>query len=812
MKKIPGIGVLFASVLTGIYLTCFLGNPVHYSQCLTDNEQLLAITQIRTKSEELLDALIFDEETLFYDNKNKTFYYSLVEGNSEAYDPKVELRSSKTDIQIAFLGNRISADTIKNNQTIDFLVYTDELYCTYHLKCTTLPMMNITCHEAISPEEIADMPVPMSITVFDNQLGAANRLVLSDGLIRIRGGSTRGYLKKGYDVSLTQESTGNHLRKNDRSLLGMRQDDDWVLYAAYNDPEKIRNVFSCSLWKDSCARDNAWGIDTGVEYRYLELFMNGEYWGLYALGYTIDQKQMQINAKNGREALYKVITWADQDQINVAGGNGFEIRGMNGDINDWSHLLLEYYEHLSAYAHDNKNLYAGIDVDNAIDLYLFLNLIQGFDHTRVNLIKNLYVAVRQEEDGQLMALYAPWDMDISWGNQWDGGARLFTVPYGVSADVNCVMESGYLNQLIINKDAEIWQKIFDKYWRLRAAAWSEETINAILDEYEADLFHSGAYLREQERWPDGLYADASDALHSFRSYVSERLHECDAYYERLSELCDESIFVRRSAQYKNFLESNFIIELNNKALLNDSDYIDLFAYMGIDTAAITDEVRFVIANPSTGKYDYLHSLAQGEEVQKTNVGTISATTIRDGVFSVFLNGVQCYDTSLFSRPDIRMAVINGQTVQNFSFKRGYDTQFVPDMQTNLSLYVDALSVTGYQAIIEVNDLDIWQNPDSVKLFEKLGLSAESIHETTDFIIWNGSEKTVCVLDHFHTSGSRSDTPIGGLSLFVNEEGDYGIYRDNEEVIVNSMNDRLAMRVRILLLDPFSHELIENISF
>ena len=83
-------------------------------------------------------------------------------------------------------------------------------------------------------------------------------------------------IKKGYAVSLTQESVGGHLRDNDISLLGMRQDDDWVLYAAYNDQEKIRNVFSCNLWKDFCSTDNERGIDTGVEYRYLELFMNGD--------------------------------------------------------------------------------------------------------------------------------------------------------------------------------------------------------------------------------------------------------------------------------------------------------------------------------------------------------------------------------------------------------------------------------------------------------------------------------------------------------------------------------------------------------
>lgn len=812
MKKRTGISVLAASVLLGIYLTCFWGNPTRYSQCMADNDQLSSITQARTRTEDLLDALIFDEETLFYDNKNKTFYYSLVEGNASACNPRVELCSSKADLQITFLTNGISADGIKNNQTIDFLVYTDKEYCIYHLKCTTLPMMNIECPEIESPENIVDDPVSMHITVFDNQMGAANRLVLSDGLIHIRGGSTRGYPKKGYDISLTQESNGNHVRKNDQSLLGMRQDDDWVLYAAYNDPAKIRNVFSCSLWKNSCATDNARGIDTSVEYKYLELFMNGEYWGLYALGYTIDRKQMQIDTDNEREALYKVITWADQDHIETTSGNGFETRGMNGTINDWSHLLMEYYGNLSTYTNNNEKLYAGIDIDNAIDLYLFLNLIQGLDHTRGNLIKNLYVSIRQEETGQLAALYAPWDMDITWGNRWDGETRLFTIPHGISADVNCIMEGGYLNQLIMNNDPQIWNKIFDKYWYLRSTVWSEEKIGKILDEYEADIYHSGAYLRDMERWPDGLYTDASDELYSFRAYIRQRLQECDAYYERLSKLCNESILIRRSAQYKDFMKSTFLIEVNNKAILKEPDYIDLFEYMGIDIAAITDEVRFIIANPSMNQYDYLSSLVEGEKNRTIQSGTISSATVRDGVRKISLNGVECYETSLFSQPAIKMVLIREQTVHQFRLEAESDTQYAPDALTALSIYIDALSVTGYPAIIEINDPTIWQNPDYVKTFEKLGLSADSIHETTDFIIWNGSDKAALALDNFHTSGSRSDTPIGGFSLFVNEDGYYGIYKDNEEVIVNSMNERATMGVRILLLKPHSHEILENISF
>ena len=173
--------------------------------------------------------------------------------------------------------------------------YNDSFYHEYALVCTTLPLMNIE-----SDTQVGDEDVPVHMTLFDNRKGAAQRLTQSDGDMHIRGGSTRTYPKKGYKLSLTKESLGNNVRLNKVSLLGMRQDDDWILYAAYNDPEKIRNVFSSVLWKNTCAMDNAFGIDNGMEYRYVELFLNGEYWGLYALGYPIDDLQLSIDTSIGR--------------------------------------------------------------------------------------------------------------------------------------------------------------------------------------------------------------------------------------------------------------------------------------------------------------------------------------------------------------------------------------------------------------------------------------------------------------------------------------------------------------------------------
>lgn len=809
MRKKIGISILVVSVMAGIYLTCFWGRPARYSQCIVDNEQFEDIMTGREKADDLLDALNFNEETLFWDQNSRTFYYSLIEGDALAYDPMVDLQSGYTDTKLAFLQKQITQEQIQQNQPIYFIAYTDEKYCDYYLKCTTLPLMNIIREESDSREEILDDPVSVRIKVFDNQREASARFVSSDAMIRIRGGSTRGYPKRGYRLTLTQESLGNHTRDNDMPLLGMRQDEDWVLYAAYNDQEKIRNVFSCNLWKYTCAADNARRIDTGVEYKYLELFLDGQYWGLYALGYPIDSKQLQVDAANGREALYETVMWADGRRAEATGGNAYEAKDVSSDNKDPFRLLYKYYNDMLLYSDDNERLYAGIDMDNAIDTYLFFNLIQGSDNVDVNLVKNQFLIIRTEEDGRLSGLYIPWDMDISWGNLWEAQARLFTVPYAIPADANYVMESGYLNQLILNEDDAVWEKIFSKYRNLREEAWSEENINAMLDKYEADIYHSGAYLRDMERWPEGIYSDPADGLDTFRRYVLERLRETDVYYDRLSKLCGESVFVRRSAQYKDFEQCCFIIEINDKERLNDEEYTALFAYMGIDTAAVTENVHFIIANPAEKKYDYLSSLTDDVE---SSVGTLSFTEIRDGVYETALEGTICYDTTVFSKPDVRMVMIRDKTVQDFSFEKGYGMQSAPDAFMKLSQYIDGLSVTEYHAVIEVNTPEVWQNQEYRSAFEKLGLPAVSINQTTDFIVWNGADKAVLALDNFHISGSRSETPAGGLSLFENEDGIYGVYLDNEELFQDLDAERTQNSFRVLLLEPDSHEIVEEVIF
>ncbi|MDE7205550.1 MAG: CotH kinase family protein, partial [Lachnospiraceae bacterium] len=365
-----------------------------------------------------------------------------------------------------------------------------------------------------------------------------------------------------------------------------------------------------------------------MEYRYIELFVNQQYRGLYALGYPIDELQVEVD-ESQNERLYKKRTWDSEEQILSqpdAAVAGFDTE--ESDANEWE-ILKAYYAALHSEWEDAQCMYAGIDIDNAIDMYLFINLIQGIDHVGViNSLsaKNMFLSFHNK-GGEEKVLYTPWDMDITWGLQWTGDAETnMCKAYGIPADQNTVMGIGNLPSLILNGDDKIWGLILDKYRHLRETLWTEDYLNAILDEYEEDIYFSGAYLREMERWPDGSYWDVDKGLEDFRSYVADRLRETDDYYRRLEELVSgenatKNVYIVRSAQYKDFLQSDFILVLNDRTLLDNDDYKAFLEYIGIDVAQLTDDVNFAVISGADKKAEYFETLRVPEGVD-TCIGHI----------------------------------------------------------------------------------------------------------------------------------------------------------------------------------------------
>jgi hypothetical protein len=804
MKKITGIVLLALSCVAAVCLLCILPHNVRLERLKASEEQFNIIAQNRTESEnQLLEKLFFDGEALFFDKENKTFYYSVTEGDGDAYNPYVRKEASNNNVKLSFCGDNITSETIRNNEDIKIIAYDEEHYEEYRLKCTTLPMMNIDCQTDIDEENKA----PMVISLYDNRKGAAQKTTVSEGTIHLRGGSTMSYPKKAYKLSLTQNSLGNNERNNNVSLLGMRQDDDWILYPAYNDQEKIRNVFSANLWKYTCAEDNSLGVDNGMEYKYIELFMNGEYWGLYALGYPLDELQLEIDSSKG-ERLYKKPTWESETYITLEKGADVEGYTTKDTDEDRWDLLNQYFITLNREWDNSQIMYEGIDIDNAIDMNLFINMIQGLDHVGAlgcMSAKNMYLSVKKS-DGKDVVLYAPWDMDIAWGNKWTGDSDTnLTEPYGVSAAKNTILEHGNLEALIACKDDKIWDLIFAKYRALRQDLWSIDNINKMLDGYEADIYGSGAYRRDMERWPDGSYSDPEKGLDTFRDYVSERLQKLDEYYDRVEQLLDrQNIYITRSAQYEDFTSLRFIYEINDREALEDSEYREFIDYIGADTENIPENARYAVVDGASETVEYY------EDFDENGTDTCIGFIENDINCDIYVDGEVWYTSDNEPNKINVLTFMTYDGVESFDFTKRYVMWADLIKEQNPSEWCDIIEKSGYGVVIEITNHDIIDNGKFRELAEGFGILQDSITYDTDFLVVNRKGNTT-VVDNGHNPGDRSDTSLGEISVFYNEEGGYGVYLNGNDCIVAEPDSAENTDIRIAVMDRETSELVWSLN-
>ncbi|MDY5653183.1 MAG: CotH kinase family protein, partial [Erysipelotrichaceae bacterium] len=95
--------------------------------------------------------------------------------------------------------------------------------------------------------------------------------VESSMLIHVRGNSSRFFDKPGYSIRLTDEDG----KQNNVSVMGMGKHHEWVLHGPYLDKTLIRNY----MWYNIAGQI----MDYAPEVRFCEVFVNGEYRGLYVM-------------------------------------------------------------------------------------------------------------------------------------------------------------------------------------------------------------------------------------------------------------------------------------------------------------------------------------------------------------------------------------------------------------------------------------------------------------------------------------------------------------------------------------------------
>ena len=357
---------------------------------------------------------------------------------------------------------------------------------------TTLPIVSLDHGEVVS----------------DSFQPGSMKLIHGDGtaeeyhtLLRYRGASSLIYDKKNYAVKLT-DANGEDM---DASLLGMRSDNSWILDAMAADMARMRNRVSTDLWLALSTRPYYANLEpsmvNGTHGEFVEVTVNGAYWGIYCLTEKVDRKQLKAKKYQGstvRGVLYKAIAHDSLRKItevpkdSSATWQGWEAQypdSSKGEPFTWQPLysLAELLSQPEGSKEVERTLETRVDLPVWIDYCLLMDLMHATDNAK----KNMFVYFRDITASDVRACICPWDMDATWGRTWrqikEGPETNCNISNGVNFHMYTTLPDGFYRQC-------------QRWAELRDAGMTAEYILAIFDRY-FDLFErSGAAGRETERW------------------------------------------------------------------------------------------------------------------------------------------------------------------------------------------------------------------------------------------------------------------------------------------------------------------------
>ena len=521
MKRFARLRLLLgmAALLGALAAVVLLASPyAPVVEPCREIEEIWAIEDARSESDTpLVTALENNGQALGYDAESNTFYCTLGLDNGEAW-PQIHLTApGAKGVSLCFVDDYAydwCAEAICDGYEYQIMSYTDDAFSYASLVFTGLPIISLETQEALLPHE--DIPVQVSISA----AGAAGFSACARA--HERGDtSLRMRPKHGIKVEFTRRADGTHKTEQEMPLLG--RTDEFILIACSMDYLLIRDKLSWDLWNGISSGDEAFGPR---ETAYCEVFAGDRYLGVYVMMKPYDYAQEL--AKLGpdvpaADSLYRLagrsVHEDDKPVIQDHRGMYYEQHyvpsGETGHASLLPYLALFAQEDDAAFSEKALEL---LDIDSVIRYALFVQACGMTDNEH----NNLYIVAHRTE-GSYRYLFAPWDLDVSWGRDDEENAEVwYEFPiFDRLVELDC-------GGVVRDRLAAIWQE-------MRENGFSGENVGRLLDGYNAALNDSGAFYRDAVRWNR---PNSYSENYNIFSYASARFEMMD---RRIEEMTDEAL-------------------------------------------------------------------------------------------------------------------------------------------------------------------------------------------------------------------------------------------------------------------------------
>lgn len=527
---------------------------------------------------EAFDSLRINDKQLVYDGKGNAYFATLPEGmrnggdytakvtyklkttNAEGYTLKVNGQEPDADGYVTF--DNVDCETL---YPIELTNASENVDLSANIRFTFLPIVELNCSSVNSKAYTTG-----SLRVTDPASLGYDSLMIA--AFKYRGASSSNYPKRSYAIKLRDEN-GNSV---DRKLLGYRSDNNWILDAMYIDLACMRNRVATDLWNAFECKpyyaDREKKVRTGTRGKFVEVILNGQWWGLYCMTEKMDRKQLKLKkfvpaaqSTTGENEVHGVLYKSNQWSYEVFMGhesnddNDYkQVIYPHKKVSDYKNILgqetwCEYEFKYPDYEdeavewrplHDAANMVATsfiLNIDSVKsrfdypmlrDYYLFIELLLATDNHGKNLF--WYAYDTQGPEGDKLSL-APWDLDGTFGQDWDG---VITNTKDVTLDFDTYIKNYEHGQFaifdLIKSRSEWQQDLKDRYAELRIkGVISGDSIANRFANY-ASLFEASlADQREQDMWSKTYHSrhkDIQGGATYAESWIRRRVNWLDQKY------------------------------------------------------------------------------------------------------------------------------------------------------------------------------------------------------------------------------------------------------------------------------------------
>jgi len=404
---------------------------------------------------------------------------------------------------------------------------------------------------------IPDEPkIKAHIKVIDHGPGQLN-FVSDSG--NIYDGNAGIEIRGAYSASLPQKPYGFETRNEaaenlNVSLLGLPEENDWILLANYNDKSFLRNALAGHMFRNMG--------HYAPRTRHCEVIVNNSYEGIYVLTEKIKRDKNRVDIATLLEIensgddvtggyIFKTDYYSSEDSWTSSyppfdkpdGTVHFVYYYPKPDVitEDQKSYLQDYVNSFEEVLHGPgfKNRVSGyaayIDVNSFRDYFILSEVSRNVDAYK----KSRYLYKDKESKGGKIHSGPPWDYDWAWKDIWDCHMFTNTDGSGWAYQVNdCDVwptPPVYMTRLL--QDDHFANNIKHRYESLRESILSTASIFSYIDSVTSYL--SEAQIRHYTRWdilgenvgaPEVGYIATTfnSEIGKFKNWIELRLNWLDA--------------------------------------------------------------------------------------------------------------------------------------------------------------------------------------------------------------------------------------------------------------------------------------------